>query len=255
MSEDDRNFADMVTQVDPAVHSGSARGELGADGESDTQTVPSMDGESGASAASGDDPGRCGEPSFEDLALAAGVLRAGFMSLDAVDFEDFFRRRANVMRSVPRFLRGPLRSVLRCHRTSQGAKEVGSCRQQREVEFHTRGVVGFDREGTGIGSSWRVVVCPPREQSWHPATDAPCRIWKDASVIEERVSRWTIKHDERASETSLGFSAGHSPLVLGGRAVSCGTHHGSAVVRSSEGRHRTFSVRPLHPGRVRVRGT
>ena len=47
---------DMVTQMDPAVHSGSPCGELGADGESDTQTVPSMDGESGASAVSGEDP-------------------------------------------------------------------------------------------------------------------------------------------------------------------------------------------------------
>ena len=34
-----------------------------------------------------------------------------------------------------------------------------------------------------------------------------------------------------------------------------GTHHGSTVVISSEGRHRTCSVRPLYPGRVRVRGT
>ena len=45
-------------------------------------------------------------------------------------------------------------------------------------------------------------------------------------------------------------------IVAGGcDQASCGTHHGSAVVRSSEGRHRTFSVRPLYPGRVRVRGT
>ena len=51
-----------VYLTDPTVHSGSARGEFGGDGESDTQTVPSMDGESGASAASGDDPrGRCGQ--------------------------------------------------------------------------------------------------------------------------------------------------------------------------------------------------
>ena len=55
--------------------------------------------------------------------------------------------------------------------------------------------------------------------------DGPLR--KDASVIEERVSWWTIKHDERASETSLGLSAGHSPLVFGGRAV--GTRTGSPV--------------------------
>ena len=41
----DRNSAD------------TQRVEFGANGESDTQTVPSMDGESGASAASGDDPG------------------------------------------------------------------------------------------------------------------------------------------------------------------------------------------------------
>ena len=61
------------------------------------------------------DPGRDDnmEPSFEDLAPAAGAMRTGFMSLDAVDFEDFFRRRAIVMKSVPRFLRGPFRSVLR----------------------------------------------------------------------------------------------------------------------------------------------
>ena len=38
-------------------------------------------------------------------------MHGSFMSLDAVDFEDFFRR--IVMKSVPRFLRGPFRSVLR----------------------------------------------------------------------------------------------------------------------------------------------
>ena len=101
----DRNSADVTQRV-----------EFGADEGSDTQTVPSMDGESGTSAASGDDPGGDVdnvEPSFEDLASAARAMRARFMSLDAVDFEDFFRRRAIVVKSVPRFLRGPFRSVLR----------------------------------------------------------------------------------------------------------------------------------------------
>ena len=41
----------------PNDRNSTDRVEFGADGESDTQTVPSMDGESGASAASGDDPG------------------------------------------------------------------------------------------------------------------------------------------------------------------------------------------------------
>ena len=154
----DRNSAD------------TQRVERGADGESDTQTVPSMDGESGATAASGDDPGGDVdnvEPSFEDLAPAAGVMRAGFMSLDAVDFEDFFRRRAMVMKSVPRFLRGPFRSVLRialqealspnAARCERGwkllmaaprmflSKPPRELRQQRQVDAPiTRGVVGFD---------------------------------------------------------------------------------------------------------------
>ena len=44
---------------------------------------------------------------------------------------------------------------------------------------------------------------------------------KDASVVEERVSWWTTITNEH------GFSAGHSPLVFGGRAV--GTRKGSPV--------------------------
>ena len=74
---------------------GSPRGEFGTDGELDTQTVPSTDGESGTSSANGDDPGGDVdnvEPSFEDLAPAAGAVRAGFMSLDTLDFEEFFLR-------------------------------------------------------------------------------------------------------------------------------------------------------------------
>ena len=110
----------------------------------------------------------------------------------------------------------------------------------------------------------RVVVCLPakpwREQSWQDATGRtlselqnPARrppvprepipadlmelapphfdlekspLRKDASVIEERVSRWTIKHDERASETLDSVRDTHL-LFLGGRAV--GSRTGSPV--------------------------
>ena len=39
--------------------------------------------------------------------------RAGFCSLDAVNVEEVFRRRACVMKTAPSFLRGPFRAVLR----------------------------------------------------------------------------------------------------------------------------------------------
>ena len=38
---------------------------------------------------------------------------SGFLAQDDVNVEDLFRRRACVMKSVPKFLRGPFRTVLR----------------------------------------------------------------------------------------------------------------------------------------------
>ena len=69
----------------------------------------------GASEASVEDEFRDAEdePVMASRAHSGVAMCAGFLSLDGVHVEDLFKRRACVMKSVPKFLRGPFRTVLR----------------------------------------------------------------------------------------------------------------------------------------------
>ena len=143
--------------MDPPILAGSTRGEFGSDGELDTQTVPSTDGESGTSAANGDALGRDVdnvEPSFEDLAPAAGAVRARFMSLDALDFEDFFRRWAMMRKTVTKFLRGPFRSVLRIAVQEELSTDVAKARKRLEVVFVSKEKLTLRFEKVTQGGGW-----------------------------------------------------------------------------------------------------
>ena len=55
--------------------------------------------------------------------LPSGHVSVGMASMDEVDLNTIFARRANVMRSIPYFLKGPYRAGL-AMREAGGAREV-----------------------------------------------------------------------------------------------------------------------------------
>ena len=80
-----------------------------SDDESSTLSIK------GASEVSGEDEFQDvdDEPAMAERAFPELAMRVGFLALDDVNVEDLFRRRACVMKSVPKFLRVPFRTVLR----------------------------------------------------------------------------------------------------------------------------------------------
>ena len=109
-------FAALIDDFDPSVE------DLVPLGESDTDTV---DGQSEA------DPEVVHEVEFvvPDVILEplpSGHVGAGMTSLDEVDLNTIFSRRANVMRSIPHFLKGPHRAAVRlAMREASSARETG----------------------------------------------------------------------------------------------------------------------------------
>ena len=137
------------------------------------------------------------------------------MSLNAVNFKDFFHRRAIVMKSVPRFLRGPFQSVLRI--ALQEALSPDVARRERGwevvVEFHTRREGGFDREGTALV---QVGELSSARQGSRVGTPQQTHLVGFGKTLR------SSKKGSGGGPSSMtnehlrpGFSAGHSPLVLG----------------------------------------
>ena len=69
----------------------------------------------GASEVSGEDEFQDvdDEPAMAERAFPGLAMRVGFLALDDVNVEDLFKQRVCVMKSVPKFFRGPFRTVLR----------------------------------------------------------------------------------------------------------------------------------------------
>ena len=85
----------------------------------------------GASEASGEDEFRDeeDEPVMAERAHSGVAMRTGFLSLDGVNVEDLFERRACVMKSVPKLLRGACQTVLRI--AFREALSVDATRRER----------------------------------------------------------------------------------------------------------------------------
>ena len=79
----------------------------------------------------------------EEARMTGHNVSAAFQSLDQVDLERIFQRRACVMRSVPRILNGPFRVALRI-----AVQEILDCVTSRDVARQVRG--------------WKVLFLLPR---------------------------------------------------------------------------------------------
>ena len=58
-----------------------------------------------------------------------GVLREAFLELDLLSLPDHVKKRACIMKNVPRFLKGPFRNALRV--ALEEATSEQACRQER----------------------------------------------------------------------------------------------------------------------------